>query len=180
MIKLATLQSMFQTFEQEAFRLEKREIYKIDDEWKLYQKFIQGQHVLEIPSEKEFRDLIASDTKKGKVHKRVRVVPAELNDYIKFEIKLAYLKQIKIGHKIYFIEKPEFSKLIPSNFHPGDFYLFDDKNVIKLNYTPQGEFVGTESIEDKNSLEKYIELKKQLLKKVVPLEKWLSIKNIKL
>ena len=118
--------------------------------------------------------LIENDVKKGKSHIRVRVIPKLINDYIKFEIKFAYIKQIRIGHKIYVINESDFKKILTKRFTQEDFYLFDNTVAVRIIYNKEGEFLGTSLIDNVKEVYQYKLLKEKLLKEAIPLTLWLK------
>lgn len=107
---------------------------------------------------KEWWSFIESKTKSGVVMQRVRLVIEPLNDYTKKEIEI-HKKSNNYGDNIKIIKNKEFKKL---KIKLKDFWLIDEKIVLKMKYLNNGEYLGFDVI-DKN-IEDYVKISKILFK----------------
>jgi hypothetical protein len=158
--------NLYDAAKDEVFRLEILELYRVPGEWEQFQAYLKGK---EKASDEEFLSLckgIRNDLTLGKNHKRVRVIPVNLTDYIKFEMKWYYIDRMQAGELISIIPITVFNQIWPKELEPTDLYIFDSKSVVELHYNNKGEFIKEEI---KKNPAKYIELKNKLLSNSIPL-----------
>ena len=161
------MQKYFENFKKYAFRLELLQEYDVEEEKEAIEKFLKSA---KIEPDKEWINIIKKARRRKAIMQRVRVINLPLTDYLKFEIK-AYQFNIASGENIYFIYQEEFDKLNSEINY--DFWLFDDKIVLKMNYNNKGKFIGFVKI--KSDMNRYINLKDKLLsmaKSIKELERW--------
>jgi hypothetical protein len=83
---------------------------------------------------------VRSMTDKGKSVARVHVLRSPLTDYLCYELS-AYPGNVKAGESIGIIDLAEQDVTgLPNH----DFWLFDDRDVYRMRYTPEGKFIGGE------------------------------------
>jgi hypothetical protein len=79
-------------------------------------------------------------TDKGKDVSRVHVLRSPLTDYLRYELA-SYPGNITAGETIGIID---LSEQTVSGLPDHDFWLFDDQEVHRMHYTPDGAFIGAE------------------------------------
>lgn len=139
----------FSEFTIEAFRLETLPIFKVGTEWEEFQRYLAGE-ILRNNEWTEWQDTIKKWTSEGKKILRVRVIPDKITPYIQFEINNYYWRNVDSGEEIFFIKEKEFIKRF--NEVPNDFWMFDNKIVINMQYSNEGEYLGAKLLEDKSKL----------------------------
>lgn len=157
------LNEMFKTYQHSACRIETLPIYKIiGDEWDRYQSFTNGQ-----PCEKYnssgWADMLRNYKAIDKTVERIRIVPKELNSYLIFEFEACYVQNIVAGEKINVIDSTEYNKLVTPETS-GDYWIFDNKEVLYMEYDKDGTFLKSCLIEDektKNSCINFYNILKQ-------------------
>ncbi len=150
----------FENFKKYAFRLELLQEYNVDGEKESIKEFLKTGKVSE---DKDWTNLIKSAISRGAFMERVHVIILPISKYLKYEIE-AYKANIEAGEKVSFMLKEEFDKINTKINH--DFWLFDDKIVLKMNYDLSGKFKGFEEI--KNASE-FVKLKDITLLKSKPI-----------
>jgi hypothetical protein len=76
----------------------------------------------------------------------------------------------KNGEQFFFLAEDEYQNIIKTaRFNAKDFWLFDDTNLLIMNYTKTGQFSGDILITDGSMVQRYVNLKQKLLEKAVPL-----------
>ena len=146
---------MFKTFKKSASRIETLPQYKIiGDEWDRYQSFTKGE-CLEKYNSSSWAKMLRDYKKIGKTVERIRVVPNELNSYLIFEFD-CYVQSIMAGEKINVVDKSEYDKLVNSKTI-GDYWIFDNHDVLYMEYDADGVFLKSRLIEDD-------EIKKECIK----------------
>ncbi|MER6627612.1 DUF6879 family protein [Streptomyces sp. NPDC000987] len=128
---------LFETFERTAFRLETLAVYDVDEEREEIARFLAGE---DMGSDWDDNPWVRSMTDKGKSVSRVHVLRSPLTDYLRYELA-AYPGNIKAGESIGIIDLAEQEV---TGLPDHDFWLFDDRDVYRMHYTPEGKFVGGE------------------------------------
>ncbi|MFA5070981.1 MAG: DUF6879 family protein [Candidatus Pacearchaeota archaeon] len=149
------MDSYFENFEKSAFRLELLQKYSVDEELEDFSNFIKTS---KINSKKysEWTEIISKAKSRGVIMQRVHIVDFPLSDYLKYEFEYYKISK-KIGEQIFLLDKNKFNEKV--NF---DFWLFDDRIVLKMNYDQDGKFLGFEKII--GNVDKFVKLKNKLLK----------------
>lgn len=165
-ISMSEFCKLFQDFKNEAFRLELLPEYEVDEEKEYFKKFKQDTSLsAPIDFNKEWLELIAIKTRQNTHINRVRYIDKNnITDYLLFEIKWGYSENIKAGENIYEINSVNsdvFTKRVPLF---QDFWLFDNKTCIIMEYDNSGRFIGISKVDNKY-LEDYIGLKNYLIDK---------------
>jgi len=154
------------------FRLETRSEYILPEEREIFKKWEQGE--FDLGGNKEliaWMESLKKAKEKNVTVQRLRVVPKLLPDYIKFEISLWQKYSVQNGEQFFFLDKEEYQKIISvAGFNAKDFCLFDNENLLILNYSKTGQFTGDILITDGGMVQRYSNLIIKLLKKAVPLE----------
>lgn len=126
-----TLSELFDSFHRSAFRLEGLSVYSVSEEKEALEVY---QEHGQIPAEfgSDWVQFVKGKTDAGKTIRRLRLLSDELTDYEKFELN-AYTG-IAGGEGIRFVKR---------NDHPYeyDFWLFDDKWLVRMNYDNDGRFI---------------------------------------
>lgn len=123
-----------QNFERSAFRLETLPEYRVPQEVELLARFKQGEEV-RMPDDHPWLERVRQHTRAGRIMRRVRVVTSPLTDYLRFELSM-YHQTVAAGEHIRVCNSPEIGRF-------GDWWLFDNRVVIILNYDEAGHFLGT-------------------------------------
>ncbi|MET7900123.1 DUF6879 family protein [Streptomyces sp. NPDC005355] len=127
---------LFETFERTAFRLETLSVYDVEEREEIA-RFLAGE---DMGSEWHDNPWVRSMTDKGKSVSRVHVLRSPLTDYLRFELS-AYPGNIKVGESVGIIDLAEQDV---TGLPDHDFWLFDDRDVYRMHYTPEGKFLGGE------------------------------------
>ncbi|MGY1451747.1 DUF6879 family protein [Streptomyces sp. SS8] len=130
---------LFETFERTAFRLETLAVYDVDEEREEIERFLAGE---DMGPDWDDNPWVRSMTDKGKSVSRVHVLRSPLTDYLRYELA-AYPGNIKAGESIGIIDLAEREV---TGLPDHDFWLFDDRAVYRMHYTPEGKFIGGEPL----------------------------------
>lgn len=154
----------FINFKKYAFRLELSQKYTIETEKHFLEHFLKtGKFKSEMMD--KWTQLIKSNIKRGVSMQRVHVIKKPLSDYLRFEFE-SYKLTTKSGEKVFLLPQEEFDKI--KTHINSDFWLFDDKIVLKMSYDKEGRFLGFNEIRD--NIGEFIELKDKLLMQAKRLE----------
>ncbi|MFI5628250.1 DUF6879 family protein [Streptomyces sp. NPDC051664] len=122
---------LLEIFERTAFRLETLDVYDVEEEQDEIARFLAGENM---GPEWDDNPWVRSMTDKGKSVSRVHVLRSPPTDYLRYELS-AYPGNIKAGESIGIIDLGD-QELIGLPDH--DFWLFDDHDVHRMHYTPEG------------------------------------------
>lgn len=157
----------FSSFENEAFRLEALPIYSVDFEKADFRKFKEDT-LRDPPADynSEWVNIVSKSLKRNALFKRVRVIPVAKNDYFHFELKWAYTVNIKAGEQIRCLDNLAMNSLSHQVPILKDFWLFDNKECLLMEYDLNGEFLGVNKL--KNSyVDCYVDFKEELMLKSI-------------
>jgi len=128
---------LFESFERDAFRFETLATYDVEEEKEEFEKFLAGEPM---PPEWSDNPWVRAITSRGKAIARVHVLRSPLTDYLRYELA-AYPGNVAAGENIGIID---LSKQDVSGLPDHDFWLFDDSEVYRMFYAPDGKFEGAE------------------------------------
>ncbi|TDD62435.1 DUF6879 family protein [Actinomadura rubrisoli] len=152
MIPLEEFGKLFETFQRSAFRLETLAKYTVPEEADAFRDFLAGRSKPDNWGANDWaRGIVAS----GRIMQRVHVVRSPLSDYLRFEIGWGYPGSIDAGEDVRILD-------LTHNEVPGlpdhDFWLFDDETVIRMHYSPEGEFLGADRVPEVEPYRTYRDL----------------------
>ncbi|WP_228786161.1 DUF6879 family protein [Nocardia terpenica] len=134
---------LFRAHWRRAFHLETQDSYNISEEVEPLRKFLAGE-----PDDykwcREWDELMAEQTGKGKVVQRVRMVSVPHVDYTRFGLTVAPMN-ISAGEDVRWLPRP----LIDSvELAHDDYWLFDDELAAFVIFRPDGEVSGVAVTDD--------------------------------
>jgi uncharacterized protein DUF6879 len=124
-----------QNFKHSAFRLETLPQYLVPQEEEMLARFKRGEEV-RMPDDHPWLVRVRQHVVSGKAMRRVRVVTHPLTDYLRFELAM-YHQTVAAGEDIRVCSSTEIAGY-------GDWWLFDDRAVVRLIYDEAGHFLGTD------------------------------------
>ncbi|WP_435185452.1 DUF6879 family protein [Streptomyces sp. bgisy126] len=144
-----TLGDLFDSFEEEAFRLETLDDYSKSGNVDAYQAFLAGE-AQPADYNNAWVNELSSHTGKGKRVYRVHVLSRPLTPYLRFELGWGYAKNATGGEEFFILDTTGRSN--PLQGVP-DFWLFDGAVPAVMNYSEDGSFTGVEVLTDDRSPE---------------------------
>ncbi|MGW3183618.1 DUF6879 family protein [Kitasatospora sp. NPDC001119] len=135
--------ALFRDFAHTARRLETRTHYDIEDERESFDQFLSGSDV-DLGWFAPWLDTMRRQTTAGRTVARVRVVPAKLTDYLRYELFLAR-ENTRAGEDIRYLERSLADDLVLPD---RDFWLFDSHTLAILHFTDAGTMLGAEIVTD--------------------------------
>ncbi|WP_305133387.1 DUF6879 family protein [Thomasclavelia cocleata] len=146
----------FEKFSKVAMRLETLEEYAIYDtkEFDEFKKFITNKKIEGFANQDWINDINRWNLE-GKVIERIRIIPNKKSDYFNYELKWCYPKNIQSGEQILFVFQEQYEKIRSEIPLLGDFWMFDEKAIVMLEYNDQYEYVGCREINQPEVLDSY-------------------------
>jgi len=141
---------IFDWFGESAFRLETLDHYAMAYEEEAVQRFLAGE-----PGDTTYiagwLERVAAARDVGRRMQRVHVVTEPLSDYLRFEIT-GYRLNVEAGEDVRILPRHRTAGLeLPDH----DFWLFDDRQVVRMHYDGEGAFLGAELVEDPGAGKRY-------------------------
>ncbi len=162
---------LFTSFQQSAFRLETLAQYLVAEEADDFAAFQAGRPPpRRTPEDDEWLRMIAQDTAAGKHWSRVHVVEHPLTSYLRYELA-CYPDSVAAGEQVLIADRDAHPQLV--SLENGDFWLFDDRLVVRMRYDDQGHWLGAERAPDAD-LQEYHRRRDLALAHAVPLEDYLA------
>ncbi|MGK4579805.1 DUF6879 family protein [Kitasatospora sp. HPMI-4] len=139
----AEFDALFADFAHTARRLETRTHYDIENERESFDQFVSGDDV-DLDWFEPWLSTMRQQTGAGKTVARVRVVPPELTDYLRYELHLAE-SNTAAGEDIRYLDRATADSLcLPDR----DYWLFDSHTLAILQFTDEGQLLGAEIVTD--------------------------------
>lgn len=136
-------------FEHTAYRLELLPAYVDSGESAAFQAFLAGQEPDIYPGKQGWMQKVSTATATGRLMQRVHVVTEPLSPYLQYEIGWSYGLNESTGEDI---------RILPADRAPsvvlesGDYWLFDSRTLIRMEYNSNGELAGLSHITDTDSI----------------------------
>ncbi|MGV9678804.1 DUF6879 family protein [Nocardia sp. NPDC003482] len=160
--------NFFNSFTQEAFRLETLPSYKVDSEKDEFEDF-QRTGRLDIPDDDPWLVRIRRFRETGRKVSRVHVITRPLTDYLQYEFAV-YRHTVAAGEDVRILD-------LTGTTNPGlpeqDFWLFDNTAVVRMDYDADGGQLGRELLGDANPTP-YIKWKQTALQHAEPFTSYCS------
>lgn len=169
---------LFETFGTSAFRLQTLSKYVVEGEETVVQAFIRGDP-LEPMTDKawvqmrtEWHELIAASVRAGKHWAMVHVLPKKLTPYLRLAIEWCYVKDYSAGEQIRFLlpTAPEQIRELATQ----DFWMFDDKTVVVMQYDDNGKYLGFEHVTDDSKICDYVRIRDLAVEHSIDLPQFLA------
>lgn len=126
--------TLFDSYTEEAFRLESLPCYKVDEEAEAMKHFRKTGLIYKNLNASWIALLEKSRQRKKRVS-RLRLLHEPLTLYEEFELA-AYRRNIEVGEDIRSLPVKEFESI------PNDFWLFDMKWICAMDYAEDGSFLS--------------------------------------
>ncbi|MFE3071815.1 DUF6879 family protein [Streptomyces sp. NPDC059247] len=161
------LGDLFDSFEEEAFRLETLDDYSGSGNVDAYRAFLAGE-----PQPADYNDGWVEELRRhtgaGKRVYRVHVLSRPLTPYLRFELGWGYRKNATGGEEFFVLDTTDGSD--PLHGVP-DFWLFDGVTPAVMRYTEDGSYTGSEILPDDRSQE-FRTYRDTALANAVPFTDW--------
>jgi hypothetical protein len=162
-------------FLRSAFRLELLDRYAAENEAEPLRRFRAGE-----PQDPSWREswsrYVRGALREGKRMARVHAVREPLSEYLEFEITCGYPASTAAGEDVRILRRGSWPHL-PLPDH--DFWLFDDRDAVVMDYDANGDFLGAEVISDPKMIGRYRQARDRLVRHSVPLADYLSSLGMK-
>jgi len=135
-------ESLFDSFEREAFRLETLPVYRVREEAERIEHFLATGDT-GAADDDGWRTEVQHHRDTGRWIGRVHVVSRPLTDYLRFEFTSQKFS-VQAGEEVRVLD-------LADTPNPGlpdqDFWMFDESTVVRMDYAEDGTQIGRELLE---------------------------------
>ncbi|MGW7028165.1 DUF6879 family protein [Streptomyces xanthophaeus] len=132
------LAARFSTFQEEAFRLETLDDYSNSGNPAAFRSFLAGE-----PKPEDYNagwlETVSKATESGKRMVRVHILSRPLTPYLRYELSWGYRTNMTAGEEFHILDITDRENPL---FGVPDFWLFDSREPVVLNYDDNGAFTG--------------------------------------
>lgn len=163
-------------FQRSAFRLEQLNRYVAANEAEPLRRFRAGEP--QDPAwRKPWAQYVRDALRDGKQMARVHVIDEPLSEYLEFELTCGYPASAAAGENVRILPR----RLVPpGSWLPGlDFWLFDDRSTVVMDYDQAGNFIGAGVTSDPRLVARYRQVQDRLMQHSVSLADYLTSLGMK-
>lgn len=129
-------------FTKSLFRLEALDYYNVASDGDEYERYVAGEATPNLEHKRPWMEHIRGEVARGLRTYRVHVVRSPLNDYLRFECEWGYVYNARAGEHIRILDLAEQPR--PADLLDEDFWLIDDREVLRMHYDAEGRYIGAE------------------------------------
>ncbi|MGQ0779110.1 MAG: DUF6879 family protein [Pseudonocardiales bacterium] len=145
------LRRVFIGFQYSMFRLETLQTYSDPGEAEGIAAFLAGRPEPPDPDHDAWCAQIAVNVGAGKSVQRVHVVREPSSDYLRYELTWGYAPNVRAGEDVRIIPvRP--TQDWPPGVPQDDFWLFDDTELYRMHYSPDGTWLGVERVTEREAI----------------------------
>ncbi|MFM9632810.1 MULTISPECIES: DUF6879 family protein [Streptomyces] len=171
LISSAERNQLFERCHHDAFHLELRDDYSVPGEDGPFQQWLAGKDT-DYSYLAPWLRLVRQSTARGMTVRRVRVVTEPLTPYIQWEHSVTAVNE-QAGEDIRWLPRP----LLPADtvfpFDGRDWWLFDDRILAVGHFDQDGRILGSQIIEDPDTVTQCAHLRDRLWTLAAPHTKYL-------
>ncbi|MEU6443848.1 DUF6879 family protein [Streptomyces sp. NPDC047046] len=159
----------FERFRQEAWRLETLPQYLMPQEEEEFAAFSRGTRIDPRTVSNEYTERLRRQVTEGRSQGRVHIVTRPLSAYLRFEFSQYYRPHSIAGERIRILDVT--GKTNPLHGVP-DFWIFDNAEVVLMNYHPDGRQIDREVYE--GDIARFIRYRRIAIAESVPFEEYVE------
>ncbi|WP_052851301.1 DUF6879 family protein [Streptomyces avicenniae] len=157
----------FEQFGHEAWRLETLPQYLMPQEEKELAEFRAGVRIDPRMVSNDYTDRLRRQVTEGRSQGRVHIVTRPLSEYLRFEFSQYYAPHLLAGEQIRILDVTDRENPLEG---VQDFWMFDRREVVLMNYHPDGRQINREVHE--GDVAAFIEYQRIAVAASVPFEEY--------
>jgi hypothetical protein len=157
------LGKLFESFRRSAFRLETLPEYRVPQDVESLKAFRNGESRPQGRDDRPWLTTVHRAIARGARMQRVRLVETPLTEYQRFQFRWGYEENTTAGEEISILDYE------PDGLLRVDFWLFDDRTAVVLEYDDAGRFLRAVMAE---TVEPYRQARDMALKSSVPFREY--------
>lgn len=175
-LSMESFGEIFTTFKHSAFRLETLQYYLVEGEQRAFADFRAGTSRYLDPWHTEYLVLVRGNVAVGKGMSRVHVITEPVSEYVRFELEWGYEANVDAGERIGIM--PTTESAWPSDIPHEDFWLFDDRIVVRMVYNGDGTFRAPELCVAANDVIHYRTVRDCVHARAVPYRAYMARRTV--
>jgi hypothetical protein len=152
-----------------AFRLELLDHYDVETDGVDFTRYLQGEPAPTPERKQPWLDHLRREREAGIHRYRVHVLRTPLTPYLRYECEWGYAPNVAAGEDVQILDLSE--RPAPEGLVDHDFWLIDDRHVIRMHYDTGGRFVGAEPLDD-DQLPRYRRARDAVVEAAEPFTAW--------
>lgn len=141
MLDETALGQLLDLAERSLFRLEVLDAYDVASDGGDFSRYLRGDAAPDPARKEPWLARLRDDARRGLRNYRVHVVRSPLSPYLRYEFEWGYAYNVQAGEDIRILDVSEVS---PPPLISEDFWLVDDREVVRMHYDLEGRFFGAE------------------------------------
>ncbi|MGH2601463.1 MAG: DUF6879 family protein [Dehalococcoidia bacterium] len=129
-----------------AFRLELLGCYEVATDGSDFARYLDGEAHWTAERKQPWLDHLRREREVGIHRYRVHLLRTPLTPYLRYECEWGYAPNVEVGEDVGILDLAE--RPAPEGLADHDFWLIDDRYVIRMHYDADGRFLGAEPIDD--------------------------------
>jgi hypothetical protein len=122
-----------------AFRLECLDLYEVDSDQDNVRQYLAGNSGPSWADGDDWMDYLIAEKQQGIRRYRVHVLASPIGPYLRYECEWGYVYTTGAGEEVYILDTSETPA--PGGLPDEDFWLYDDRQVVVMDYDSQGRFL---------------------------------------
>lgn len=153
---------LFSSFTKSAFRLESLPEYRVDSERDAFAQFLTTGEadMSKEPELLSWCQMVEEKTTNGARVDRARIICSPATDYTRFEMTCGYPHITKAGEVIRLLSEDDFDiacdeeelDVVFNRWGALDFWLFDDRHLLIMDYDDDGTYLGVNESTDEEDI----------------------------
>lgn len=165
---MSSRDDLFETYERSAFRLETRQVYKVEREQEYFQKYLRGEPYDDEEFSAEWSALVRGNVAAGKTMQRAKLVRRPYTDYSRWLMTMGVPRNVENGEDYRIVDVTDRELDLPDQ----DFWLFDESIVLLIHFNDDDTFRGREVLENPPDLDQYLKWRDYALAHSVPFSEY--------
>jgi hypothetical protein len=152
-----------------AFRLECLDRYEVDSDQDNVRRYLAGESGPSWAEGDDWMEYLAAEKESGIRRYRVHVMTSPLGPYLRYECEWGYAYTTAAGEEVYILDLAE--KPRPPGLPSEDFWLYDNRHVVVMDYDHQGRFSGARVLPESDT-PRYRHYRDLAMGAAVPFQDW--------
>lgn len=145
MLNIPELQEYLQTHSSKSqFRFDALEVYNVPTTGNDLERYLAGEPEPDMERKGPWLAQLREETARGLYNYKVWALPTPLIDRTRFACEWGYAYNVKAGEDVRILDLGV--KSWPEGLVHHDFFLLDDKEVVRMHYDDEGHFIGGEPL----------------------------------
>jgi hypothetical protein len=143
MLDLPELSALIGGYNRELFRLETLDWYRSKSDGRDVDRYLRGESAPDPGRKERWLAQLRRERADGRLRQRVHVLRSPIGPYLRYECEWGYLPNSAAGEDIRVLDLAERPR--PADLDiTHDFWLIDDRDVVRMHYDGSGRFAGAE------------------------------------